>query len=125
MSGDEFKLVVVSSTDWSWPAAALRDVVLAGIPGAQEIPAPAGTKFPLVLHVPETDGDGVLKLQMHESGRLVTLDYGSAELSARLVELIVRSLPPPDDVEVRLYEWGDNPRVTATTTARDLLAIGP
>src|SRR5690606_21389709 len=116
MSGDEFKLVVVSSTDWSWPATALRDVVLASIPGAQEVPARAGSKFPLVLHVPEADGAGVLSLQVHESGRLVTLDYGSPDLSARLVDLIVSSLPPPADVEVRPSEWGDNPRVTATPT---------
>lgn len=66
-----------------------------------------------------------MEVILHESGKMIGLEYGSPEGSAEFVTWILNRFPPPDDVTVQLFEWGQHPRVTARTTVQDLLAIGP
>jgi hypothetical protein len=38
---------------------------------------------------------------------------------------LLQRFPPPEEVTVQLFEWGNHPRVIARTAVQDLLAIGP
>lgn len=91
MAVDEFRLVIANPAGFRWEADALRDVVVASRPGVEVPRVREGSKFPLVIHVPESAGDGMLKLRLHESGQLLSLDYGSPELSAHVIELILKA----------------------------------
>lgn len=123
MSVDEFKLVIASDTGWSWDLGAIVAAAVATWPEAEAYQGE--TAFPVQMALPDERAGRRMQVAIHESGRLVSLEYGSPEGSAEFVEWVVSTFPPPDDVEVLLYEWGANPRVTARTTAQDLLAAGP
>jgi hypothetical protein len=56
---------------------------------------------------------------------MLSLEYGSPEQTAEFVVWLAQRFPPPDDVEVQLFKWGDEPRVTARTTVEGLLAARP
>lgn len=101
----------------------MRAAVRSAIPGATIYQD--DSTFPVEIYVPDPHRQFPMKVLMHESGKLFSLYYGSAEGSAAFVERVLHTFPPPDDVEVLLYEWEGNPRVTAATTARNLLSIVP
>jgi hypothetical protein len=62
---------------------------------------------------------------LDDSGKLISLRYGSPEATAEFVTWVLNRFPPPEKVTVQLFEWGPHPRVTADTTVQDLLAIEP
>lgn len=113
--------LAVDSAEWSFPAASVAGAVLAHWPEAELFDDPGGDP-PVIVAVPDV-GDRVLQIEVVESGQVVSLAYGSLELSAAVVAVLAAAFPPPDHVEVRLWEWGTNPRVTGATTAAALLAV--
>ena len=66
-----------------------------------------------------------MTVAMGESGHMISLEYGSLKGSADFVTWVLARFPPPDDVNVHIFEWGHHPRVTPRTAVQDLLAIGP
>jgi hypothetical protein len=127
VSVDDFALVVVGDTDWAWDLDAVLAAIAATSPQAtirDGYPLP-GSPFRARAYIADARAGREMKVILHESGKMIGLEYGSPEGSAEFVTWVLNRFPPPDDVTVQLYEWGHNPRVTAQTTVQDLLAIGP
>ncbi len=127
MAGDDFALAVVGDTDWAWDIDAVVAAVAATWPQARVLdrdPIP-GSKFSACMYLPDPRAGRNMEVIIHDSGKMIGLEYGSPEGSAEFVTWVLNRFPPPDGVTVRLFEWGDNPRVTAHTTVQELLAVGP
>jgi hypothetical protein len=84
-----------------------------------------GSTFRAYLDLPDPPGDRGIQVALDNSGKMISLHYGSPETTAEFVTWVLNRFPPPDDVTIQLFEWGEHPRVTARTTVQDLLAIGP
>jgi hypothetical protein len=127
VAGDDFALAVVGDTDWSWDIDAVLAGVAATWPKAtiRDGYPLAGSKFRARIHLPDPRAGRNMEVILHESGKMIGLKYGSPESSAEFVTWVLNRFPPPDDVTVQLFEWGEHPRVTARTTVQELLAIGP
>jgi hypothetical protein len=126
VSGDEFALVVACETDWVWDLDAVVTAVAENWPQTavhDGYPVP-GSTYRAVLDIPETGGRGI-QAALDDSGKMVSLSYGSPGVTAEFVTWLLRRFPPPGDVTVQLFEWGDHPRVTPQTTVQELLATGP
>ena len=122
-----FALVVASETDWAWDLDAVVAAVAATWPQAKIYHGNPveGSSFRGCLDLPDPpDGRGV-QIALDDSGKMISLRYGTPEASAELVNWLLQRFPPPDDFTVQLFEWGPHTRVTAQTTVQDLLAIGP
>jgi hypothetical protein len=51
-----------------------------------------------------------MELSLHESGKMIGLEYGSPEGSAEFVTWVLNRFPAPDDVTAQLFEWGPPPQ---------------
>lgn len=127
MAGDDFALVVVGNTDWTWDLDAIVSAVAATWPRAKihDRHPVEGSTFRAYLDLPDPLGGRGVQVALDDSGQLISLQYGSPEATAEFVTWVLGRFPPPDDVTVQLFEWGPHPRVTPQTTVQDLLAIGP
>ena len=127
MAGDDFALVVVGDTDWTWDLEAVAAGIADTWPQANihdGYPL-AGSTYRVFAYLPDPRAGRNMEVGLDDSGRMISLEYGTPEASAQFVTWVLNRFPPPDDVTVQLFEWGDHPRVTARTTVEDLLAIGP
>jgi hypothetical protein len=127
VAGDDFVLVVVGDTGWAWDLDAVAAAVAATWPQAtihDHYPV-EGSTFRAYLDLPDPPGGGGVQVALDDSGKLISLRYGSPEAIAGFVTWVLGRFPPPGDVTVQLFEWGPHPRVTPQTTIQDLLAIGP
>lgn len=127
MSVDDFALVVVGDTDWTWDLDAVAAAIASTWPAAQirdGYPL-AGSTFRVFAYIPDARAGREMEVGLDDSGKMISLEYGSPEGSAEFVTWVLNRFPPPDDVTVQLFEWGQHPRVTARTTIQDLLAVGP
>jgi hypothetical protein len=127
MAGDDFTLVVVDETGWTWDLDAVVAAIASTWPQARisdNYPLP-GSTFRLFAYLPDQQAGRDLEVALDDSGRMISLEYGSPEGTAAFVTWVLNRFPPPDHITVQLFEWGDHPRVTARTTVQDLLAIGP
>jgi hypothetical protein len=107
VAGDDFALVVVGDTDWAWDLDAVVAAVAATWPQAtihDHYPV-QGSTFRAYLDLPDTPGGGV-QVALDDSGKLISLRYGSPEATAEFVTWVLGRFPPPDDVTVQLFEWG-------------------
>ena len=127
MAGDDFALVVVGDTDWTWDLDAVLAAIAATWPLAKIYDGypVQGSTFRAEVDLPDPPDDRGIQVGLDDSGRMISLEYGSPEATARFVTWLLERFPPPDDVTVQLFEWGNHPRVTARTTVQELLAIGP
>jgi hypothetical protein len=124
---DDFTLVVVSEIDWTWNLDAVVAAIAATWPQADihdGYPL-AGSTFRVFAYLPDARAGRNMEVALDDSGRMISLEYGSPEGSAEFVTWVLNRFPPPDDVTIQLFEWGHHPRVTPSTTVQDLLAIGP
>jgi len=127
VAGDDFALVVVGDTDWRWDVDAVLAAIAATWPPARihdGYPV-QGSTFRAAVDVPDLPGDRGIQVGLHDSGKMISLQYGSAEATAQFVTWLLDRFPPPDDVTIQLFEWGSHPRVMASTAVQDLLAAGP
>ena len=127
MAGDDFALAVVGETDWAWDIDGVLAAVASTWPQAsiRDGYPLRGSSFRARVYIPDARAGRNMEVIIHESGKMIGLEYGSPEGSAEFVTWVLGRFPPPDEVTVQLFEWGSQPRVTARTTVQDLLAIGP
>jgi hypothetical protein len=127
VAGDDFALAVVGDTDWTWDLDAVLAAIAATWPLAKiydDYPV-QGSTFRAEVDLPDPPDDRGIQVGLDDSGRMISLEYGSPEATAHFVTWLLKRFPPPDDVTIQLFEWGNHPRVTTQTTVQDLLAIGP
>ncbi len=127
MAGDDFALVVVGDTDWTWDLDAVLAAIAATWPLAKIYDGypVQGSTFRAEVDLPDPPDDHGIQVGLDDSGKMISLEYGSPEATAQFVTWLLDRFAPPDDVTVQLFEWGNHPRVTARTTVQELLAIGP
>jgi len=64
----------------------------------------AGSTFRVFAYVPDARAGRNMEIALDDSGRMISLEYGSPEGSVRRLD--AQPLPPPDNVTVQLFEWG-------------------
>ncbi len=111
MAADDFALVVASETDWAWDIDAVVAAVAAAWPQAKLYDGYPieGSTLRAYLDLPDpADGRG-LQVALDDSGKLLSLKYGSPVATAEFVTWVLHRFPPPDDVTVQLFEWAPTP----------------
>ncbi len=105
---------VVAAVAATWPQAKIHD----GYPVPEQ-------HLSCYLDLPDPpDGRGI-QIALDDSGKMISLKYGSPEATAKFVTWLLQRFPPPEQVTVQLFEWGNHPPVTPRTTVQELLAIEP
>jgi hypothetical protein len=87
VAGDDFALAVVGDTGWAWDTDAVVPAVAATWPQARILdrdPIP-GSKFRACMYLPDPRIGRNMEVIVHESGKMLGLEYSSPEGSAEFV----------------------------------------
>ena len=86
MAGDDFILVVVGETDWTWDIDAIVAAIASTWPQAdiRDGYPLAGSTFRVFAYLPDARAGRNMEVALDDSGRMISLEYGS-----RVPQLVV------------------------------------
>src|SRR6266540_2895292 len=97
MAGDDFTLVMASETDWAWDLDAVVAALASTWPQAKIYDGypVEGSTFRAHLDLPDPpDGRGI-QIALDDSGKMISLRYGSPEPTGESVTWLLQRFPPP------------------------------
>jgi hypothetical protein len=97
VSVNDFALVVVGDTHWAWDLDAVAAAIASTWPDAQirdGYPL-SGSTYRVFAYIPDARTGREIEVGLDDSGKMISLEYGSPEGSAEFVTWVLNRFPPP------------------------------